>query len=289
MNTPVYSENLYSSIKRFSVKDGLPDNTIYSMAQDKTGFLWLGTPSGLVRYDGHEFRRYSNDVNSTYPLVFYGAGELFIDSHNRFWLSSWKEGLAIYSKEMKLLKKFQMNGLKNLTPDSTIMSNKISVIFEDSDGDIWIGSRNNGFALFNPETKSFKNYSFNGPKSDNSSIKRIWSIVETQPGTLWFGAVSGLYKFDKKTESLTRYYHDPSNPTSLNHSLIRTLHVVKNSDKTKILWVGTEKGLGIFDPISEKFQAINPKNAPINQTTTKIIQDSHNHLWIGTKIGLYKY
>ena len=284
-----YGDNKYSSIKRFSVKDGLPDNTIYHLAQDNTGFLWLGTPSGLVSYDGHEFKKYSNEPTSTYPLAFSGGGEIFIDSKNRFWISSWGEGLAVYSNKMILLRVYTKKDFKHPNSNSTIMSLRISGIFEDSDGDIWIGTRDKGFALVNPETKSFKNYSFNVEKSDNSNNTGIWSIVETQPGTLWIATDNGLYKFDKNTESLIRYYHDPSNPASLNHSLIRTLHVVKNNDTTNTLWVGTEKGLGVFDPESEKFHAINPKNSPINQTTTKIIQDSDNHLWIGTKIGLYKY
>ncbi|NQY65697.1 MAG: hypothetical protein HRT38_18765, partial [Alteromonadaceae bacterium] len=315
MTTSAYCENLLSSVKRFSLRDGLPDTTIYSIVQDKTGFIWLGTPSGLVRYDGYEFRRYSNDVNSTYPLVFYGAGNIFIDSKDRLWIGTWGDGLAVYSKEMKLLGKYAQNDLVNSNSDSTIsnsttdstvnttvnlpisnstinssiQSNKIQTFFEDSDGDIWVGTNGGGLALFIPETNSFKNYLFDENKPDSISHNRIWSIAESQPGILWVATSDGLNKFDKNKEVFTRYYHDPSNPTSLNHALIRTLHVVKNSDKTDTLWVGTEKGLGIFDPISEKFQAINPKNAPINHTTTKIIQDSHNHLWIGTKMGLYKY
>ncbi|NQY36781.1 MAG: hypothetical protein HRT37_17790 [Alteromonadaceae bacterium] len=271
------------------------------MAQDKMGFLWLGTPTGLVRYDGYEFRRYSSDANSSYPLVFSEADNIFIDSKGRFWIGSWGHGLAVYSKEMKLLGKYTKHDLPNSTEDltagstanSTIQSNKIQTFFEDSDGDIWIGTNGGGLALFIPETNSFKSYLFDVTKPNSISHNRIWSIVESEPGVLWVATSDGLNKFDKEAESFKRFNNDPSNPTSLDHSLIRALHVVKNTDinheKNNVLWVGTQQGLGLFDIQTEKFIPINPENIMINTSITKIRQDKSNHLWIGTSNGLYQY
>ena len=309
MTSSAYCENFYSSIKRFSASDGLPDLTIYSMAKDKNGFLWLGTPSGLVRYDGYEFRRYSKDVNSLYPLAMSGAGQIFIDSKERYWVGSWGGGLALYSKEMKLLGKYNKNVLANSDTissstnssstrskiQSSLKSNMVQTIFEDSDGDIWVGSNGGGLALFIPETNSFKSYLVDKTKADSISHNRIWSIVEQQPGILWIATSDGLNKFDKNTETFTRYYHDPSNSNSnsLTHSLVRALHVVhsqdKNNDIKSTLWVGMEKGLGIFDTQTEKFIDISPENTAIYAPINRIRQDKNNHLWIGTRNGLYQY
>ena len=302
MTTSVHCENFSSSIKRFSLKDGLPETNIFSMAQDETGFIWLGTPSGLVRYDGYEFRRYSNDANSQYPLVFSDAGQIFIDSKGRYWIGSWGEGLAVYNKKMQLLGKYAKNDLINSSSGTTysnsiiearnnsyIMSNRIQTFFEDSDGDIWVGTSGGGLALFIPETNSFKSYLTDETKHDSISHNRVWCIVESQPGILWVATSKGLNKLNKKTETFTRFYHEPSNPTSLRNSLITTLHVVKNIDTNNTLWIGTETGLGIFDTQTEKFTSINPKNTSITNFITRIRQDKNNNLWIGTQKGLYKY
>ncbi|NQY66010.1 MAG: hypothetical protein HRT38_20485, partial [Alteromonadaceae bacterium] len=114
---------------------------------------------------------------------------------------------------------------------------------------------------------------------------------------LWVATSDGLNKFDKNKEVFTRYYHEPSNSVSLSHSLIRTLHVVKNKDKINdtnqyaknTLWVGTEKGLGIFDIQTESFTAINPESSSIDISVTRIRQDKNHHLLIGTLSGLYQY
>src|ERR1700748_1973730 len=49
---------------RFTSKDGLPDNRIRSVFQDKKGFLWIGTMNGISRYDGYTFKKYYNTKDS---------------------------------------------------------------------------------------------------------------------------------------------------------------------------------------------------------------------------------
>jgi len=76
----------FASIERFSINDGLPDTTIFSIGRDKSEFIWLGTPSGLARYDNHEFRKYSNTPDSVYPMPLGQSRQIFIDSKGRHWV-----------------------------------------------------------------------------------------------------------------------------------------------------------------------------------------------------------
>lgn len=46
--------------KRLSAKDGLSCNTVNDIIQDRDGFIWLGTPNGMSRYDGYQFINFTN-------------------------------------------------------------------------------------------------------------------------------------------------------------------------------------------------------------------------------------
>src|SRR5438552_7644276 len=76
----------------YDVKDGLSGITIYSIAQDQDGFLWLGTETGLSRFDGSHFKNYTNnDGLSDNEII-----NLFVDSKNRVWIFPFKSAIYFY-------------------------------------------------------------------------------------------------------------------------------------------------------------------------------------------------
>jgi ligand-binding sensor domain-containing protein len=75
--------------KHFYMKDGLPDEVITSVVQDDQGFLWLGTSSGIARFDGYNFRIFQNDPHSSNSLannsvncIWQGKGPVLWIGHN---------------------------------------------------------------------------------------------------------------------------------------------------------------------------------------------------------------
>jgi ligand-binding sensor domain-containing protein len=76
----------------YTVKDGLAGATVYAMAQDKDGFLWFGTETGLSRYDGTHFRNfYTTDGLPDNEII-----KLFVDSRNRIWIIPFKNKVCYY-------------------------------------------------------------------------------------------------------------------------------------------------------------------------------------------------
>ncbi|MGN6213139.1 histidine kinase [Parafilimonas sp.] len=95
----------------YDVKDGLSGNSVYAAAQDKDGFMWFGTETGLSRYDGVHFRNYSVDDGLDDNEII----GLFIDSKNRVWIFPFKNSVYYYyegrihnQKNDSLLKKFNL-------------------------------------------------------------------------------------------------------------------------------------------------------------------------------------
>src|SRR5689334_7963564 len=83
---------------RYSMKDGLSDNYVYSMQQDDLGYLWIGTENGLNRFDGHSFRNFYQGKGSVplrsnlvFKLKWFGAHQLGIISFSGFQVLNTKD------------------------------------------------------------------------------------------------------------------------------------------------------------------------------------------------------
>ncbi|AOW78631.1 hypothetical protein A3Q34_18385 [Colwellia sp. PAMC 20917] len=275
------ASSYYSSAQSISASDGLPETTIFSMAYDKEGFIWLGTPSRLIRYDGYEFKSFSNAKQESKPLVVSNMGNIFIDSHNRLWIGSWGEGIAVYSTDLVLLHYFQ----EDKTNVRSLPNNRIQVIFEDKNKTIWLGTNGGGLARFDESSTDFTVFE-NDPNDNNTlSHNRVWSIAEDKNGAIWVATSKGLNKLPLHSQFFETFYYDSNSNTSLNHDLIRSLLV----DKKGRLWVGTQTGFGEFDVDKHVFERIELLNQSGTSTVSRIKEDRNGSLFIGTLEGLYRY
>ena len=274
-------QSYYASVEKISVADGLPDSTVYTIVKDPKGFIWLGTPKALARYDGYEFRTYNRFGGPGQNIVLSGAGTVFIDSKERIWVGSWGEGLALYDRYMNLIGHFVMD-----TEDPAgLGSNMVQSIFEDADGDIWIGTNGGGLGHYQEASGHFKNYLHKADNPASLSHNRIWDIAQTPDGDIWVATSSGLSRLDKQgNRPIRRYGHDPDKADSLDHILTRTLEVAGGK-----LWVGTETGFGEFDPESGRFRQIPLFVGETLAAITDILADDEGGVWVGTQKGLFRY
>jgi ligand-binding sensor domain-containing protein len=83
----------YSGIVHYTVKDGLPSSTTYSVVQDNKGFIWIGTEAGLVRYDGTNFKVYTTQDGLPDNEV---LGLLFDNVTNRMWIVTYRKAACYY-------------------------------------------------------------------------------------------------------------------------------------------------------------------------------------------------
>src|SRR4051812_27005166 len=76
-----------------TVADGLPSGTVYRLAQDRDGFIWIGTFDGLARYDGVSFRVFRNDPTEPRSIGGNNVTTLLIDRSGRLWCGGEGSGL----------------------------------------------------------------------------------------------------------------------------------------------------------------------------------------------------
>ncbi|MCP4220576.1 MAG: hypothetical protein GY765_38470 [bacterium] len=114
----------------------------------------------------------------------------------------------------------------------------------------------------------------------------VKAVAEEEDGTLWFGTNKGLNRPAPGAETFIHYFHQPGNPNSPGHNLIRALY----AEKGGILRIGT-KGAGLtrFDINTGKFRHF--KHDPADRLSISdnkiqsIYRDSYGTLWIGTYLG----
>jgi signal transduction histidine kinase/ligand-binding sensor domain-containing protein/CheY-like chemotaxis protein len=167
------------------------------------------------------------------------------------------------------------------TSDS-LVGNYISTLYEDSKGLIWIAS-SSGVNAYDKATDTFATYTHdpenpNSISSNNISESKRQAIAEDADGMIWFGTENGLNRFDKATQTFTRYQ------VQFVDNDIWSLLV----DREGFLWVGTANGLHKFDPrqeiVLETYQ-VNP-NDPDGlhaHRLTAITQNGEGILWIGSR------
>jgi ligand-binding sensor domain-containing protein len=279
--------------KHYGLQDGLANPTIYYIFQDKEGFLWFGTESGLCRYDGTRFKTFTVQDGLSGNDVF----GMFQDSKDRLWLQQYKNTISymykgkIYNQENDtLLKKIKL-------------TNRLQGIAEDGEGNIALCDNETIYIILN----------------GSQTIKTINSIDGKPINSI------GLYAdYDKKLVVTTGHalykienYHlkliktltgvdSPIGPTNIiwqpryvmtgyydsvflkdtsiyirppNH------HIIKYSPLSdSVFSINTEDGAFLFNINNYRFVKVLPG---IKVTNTFI--DRERNLWIGTMSkGLYK-
>lgn len=280
----VQANSLYTSATRIGKHDGLPETTIFSLAADKQGFMWLGAPNSLSRYDGHEFIQFSKASNKGFKLHVGGAGSLLVDSQNRLWIGAWGDGLAVYDQSMNLLHHFRHNP----NDGKSLPGDKVQVIFEDDAGDIWIGTNGGGLAVFEPQTQDFVRYLHNPSNSRSLSHNRVWSIAQNAAKQLWIGTSNGLNRLNldvtnRSNATFERFNNDSGH--GLNHSLVRSLY----ADKKGNLWLGTQGDFGLWDTNNHQFTPIALPNDMGGTIVNRIKEDNQGNIFVATQNGLYHY
>jgi ligand-binding sensor domain-containing protein/AraC-like DNA-binding protein len=252
-------------VTAWTIEDGLPQNSVLCLIQTRQGYIWLGTQSGLVRFDGMSFRVYNRW--NTRGLKNDRILSLYEDTTGALWIGTDGGGISqLNMKERKWTLYSTKQGLSN---------NTIRTIAGDFQAGLWIGT-DNGLNHLDKEGK-IKTYSVDQGLSGYSVTALAAGV--NGGGTLWIGTRgTGLNRMkDNKFLPL------PSQ-TLLPGKTILALH----EDRSGCLWIGTDFGLYQL----EKGEIRNHGSVtPLSDRSIKaIIEDNSGSLWIGTDgEGLYRY
>lgn len=223
---------------RLSIREGLSQGTVFSILQDRQGFMWFGTADGLNKYDGYSFVHYVHDVNDSTSISDSRVIALLEDRSGRLWIGTIGGGLNLFDRETGTFRRFRADR----NDSNSLSDDRVNSLFEDSRGTIWVGTTVAGINAFNPETGVFRRYIHDPLDSTTISSNHVFPILEDREGRLWVGTPEGVNLFDRTTGSFRRVRNDPEDSSSLSHSYVNALHC----DRAGNVWVGTVNGLNRF-------------------------------------------
>lgn len=164
----------------WSLDDGLPASTVRVILQTDDGYMWIGTGSGLARFNGVTFANFTNANTSALRYVdIYG---LYEDSQGNLWISTWDEG-----KSFGLTRYRDGNfydETKNGFPGQTVLA-----ICDDRNGDVWFGTLNGLVRYYEGQFRTYTT-------KDGLAGNTVRAIVKDKSGRLWVGTNSGLDIFN---------------------------------------------------------------------------------------------
>lgn len=266
------------SINRIDINQGLSNNYIQGIAQDRKGFMWISTHCGLNRFDGNSFKIYKKEEGNLNTVMSNELNRVYSDKFNPIiWIASERSGLSAFNYSTNTFTHYKhiRQRLYGLIADG------ITCMDNDTKGNLWIATYLGGVDYLNSKTQGFTHYNTKNVKGLVSDFN--WCVKDDQHGKLYIGHVSsGLSILDPIKRTAVNYSHIPDDPNSIPGTAVSTILI----DSKRRVWIGTNNGLALFNPTTQKFTSFRLKTGgPGSHSNNRVLSlyESTDHtLWIGT-------
>lgn len=168
--------------------ENLQGMAIQDIYEDSHGFIWISTfLNGLYRFNpvSKTWTVFVHDPTNHESLPYNKTTSMYEDGKGRLWIATQGGGIGLFDREKETFSTFNSSyGLPN---------DVVYQIVDDQDGYLWL-STNSGLVRFDPDQKTFKNYTVkNGLKTNQFNYK---SSYKTRDGMIYFGSLDGFVRFD---------------------------------------------------------------------------------------------
>jgi ligand-binding sensor domain-containing protein/two-component sensor histidine kinase len=302
-------------------------NIITDLLEDKNGLLWIATADGgLTRYDyrldpRYQFRQYKHSTADSMSIPLNMINALIEDRDGFLWLATSGHGVLRFDKQKEIFAEplrrrsrtyldlaighdgkiwagRQGGGLIKIDPRTLSFEEDqrytdvyaklphmtVAAIFRDSKNNMWLGSWDKVVYKVNTQqqeqvyAKTSDPFSFPGDDP--------LAFAEDRYEQIWIGGqYNGLYSYHPASQKFYHYRHDPAREGSLADNQVNCIFI----DHSDIVWIGTTRGISIYNPLQQKFvQNFLPGANGHMHTLYDFYNDSRfGHLMIGSSRGIY--
>lgn len=272
-------------IKRLGIEQGLSNNYVVSITQDKQGFLWFATEEGLNKFDGIRFiTYYKNDPSkNAQSITGNELNQVYADPERPIiWIATQRNGLNAYNYQTQTFTAYQ----NDPQDPHSLITNDVTDIAPSSQhaNGLWISTYYRGIDYLDINTGKFTHYN----KKTLPALKseQTWTVLDGADGNLYIGHVdSGFSILSLKDRKIKNFQHDPKSPTSLPGNEVSS--ILKDSYGN--IWLGTDGGLALYDANNQGFitfqQNQSDKYGTLSSRIFSIKQLKNNKLWIASELN----
>jgi ligand-binding sensor domain-containing protein/signal transduction histidine kinase len=284
---------------RWGTENGFPGGQVYAITQTTDGYLWFGTESGLVRFDGLNFRLI-RDLNPASP----NTGPIFglvADHDGNLWVRSWgpmmlryrdgelknvrwdlgwsyssvtamyeaNNGALLFSEMGSGTIKYHNKMFETLVPTTALPRSPVISMAETPDGDIWMGTRDAGlFRLSGQQTFAI---------TKGLTDQKINCLLPNSDGKLWVGTDNGVVIWNGS--ELIK--------SDMSSSLSQVQILAMNRDRDSNIWIGTANGLVRVN--AKGISSFDERNRRPGGAVTALFEDREGNLWVGSTQGIERF
>lgn len=240
-----YGHSQFATFNHITTDQGLSSNSVFYLAQDPKGFIWIGTQNGLNRYDGYKM---SSDLGSdTTNKLFSNVAVRFIyaDSANNLWAYIDHEGLARIDLSTNKVDRYMYDS----TTKNSIASNIINEIKEFEKGMIYIATPR-GVSILDRNKNTFTTLHHSDKDPNSLLTDNVRTMTKDIYGNYWFGhSGAGITQYIPSQKKFVR--HSMSDPKfKFLGNKIRHLF----ADSKGILWISMwQSGNAFYDIKNDYF------------------------------------
>lgn len=242
-----------------------------SIIQDHKGQIWIAGIQGMMISSGGQFSAVQN-YYPDFPNIT-NINALFCAKNGDIWIGG-STGVGLYQFDGKRVIDRSIWGKTNFK------NYFIQSIFQASDSSIWISADVDAGVNQIKDNKLIRYFS--DPENPNSlSSNDTYATTETSDGTIWIA--SSRYGLNSlKNGKITRFQVNDLDTSTISNNNVYCLLNTSQGD----LWIGTEYGLNLYDPDTDRFKKFYKKDGLQDNTVLSLIEDASGNIWIGTLNGV---
>lgn len=268
---------------QLDINGGLSHNHVTSFYKDQKGFLWIGTQSGLNRFDGFSTKKYFSDLRDSLSLKGNNVISIFALPENKMGVITQDGGLSVYDP--------QQDDFKSEAPkyfvEMRTNPGTIDRVVHDLNGNFWFFPNEGDVCVYKKQGSYIL---LRNTPGDSSTIaaSTIRSMAVGKNNTHWVIHSDGtLEKILLKENS-----HLVTERNLFFKTFGRTdLNLRMTADHDGDLWIySANDNLGVyfFDVRKKSFKRIDKDSKPVGLNTnlvSSVVVDEHNNIWVGTDHG----
>ena len=263
------------NFRHFTTSNGLSNNSITTISQDKHGQIWVGTRNGLNKFNGLKNTVYRTNLADSTSISSTNILNIIEDNNGFVWVGT-LNGLNRYNPRKKSFKKY----FKNSKQENSLSNNLIFCSAIMPNGDVWFGT-GNGISVYNFKQDNFKRL-FKDVITDRKN-KKINHIHVDSNKNVWIATPTGirqLFKNANSTYTASNYYIP---------SFVKKISVNKILEISPgLLGIATKyNGYLIFSTKTKKFKHLENSIIPTNVYVEDLKKDNDGNLWLATHNGVF--